>query len=475
MSQKLVPVIMAGGKGTRLWPLSRAQAPKQFIQFLGDHTLFQKTLERVSDSSLYEAPIIVTNDEFRFLVAEQARQSGIKLAAIILEPVARNTAPAIAASAQVARALYGDRALLQILASDHEINPDESYFRAVQVARDVAATGRLVTFGIRPTEPATGYGYIKAGEAILPGANAIGSFVEKPSLEAARDLLAVGGYFWNSGMFVFPLQTLSEEFAAHAPEVWNAADRAVAKSLKDLDFTRLDQDCFASSPDVSIDYALMEKTALGAVVPSSFSWSDLGAWDAIWKLGAHDENGNVTDGNATLVNTKNSLVISHNGHLAVQGMENVAVIASEDAVYVGKLEESQSVGQLVKILSRKPETAKLTREHPTSYRPWGGYTSVLNGERFQVKRIFVDPDKKLSLQKHHHRSEHWIVVKGTAEVTIGDRVQMLRENESVYIPQGEVHRLANPGKIMLELIEVQTGSYLGEDDIIRIVDEFGRQ
>nr|WP_316655759.1 mannose-1-phosphate guanylyltransferase/mannose-6-phosphate isomerase [uncultured Gellertiella sp.] len=475
MSQKIVPVIMAGGKGTRLWPLSRSSAPKQFIRFIGDRTLFQKTLERVADTALYEAPVVVTNEEFRFLVAEQAREIGMTLATIILEPVARNTAPAVAAAAALIRTTSGDTALMQLLASDHEIDAGDSYFDCVRTARDVALSGRLVTFGILPSEPATGYGYIQAGEAISAAANAILKFVEKPPVETARAMLEAGGYFWNSGMFVFPVRLLSEEFARHAPEAWNAAERAVAKSTRDLDFTRLDAGSFAASPDISIDYAIMEKTVHGAVVPSSFAWSDLGSWDSIWKLGQRDENGNVTDGNATLVNTRNSLVISHNGHLAIQGMDNVAVIASEDAVYVGRLEDSQNVGQLVKLLGARPATARLTEQHPTSYRPWGGYTSILNGDRFQVKRIFVQPDKKLSLQKHHHRSEHWIVVKGTAEVTIGDRVQMLRENESVYIPQGEIHRLANPGKIMLELIEVQTGSYLGEDDIIRIVDEFGRQ
>lgn len=475
MIQKIVPVIMAGGKGTRLWPLSRATAPKQFIRFLGERTLFQKTLERVSDPALYEAPIVVTNEEFRFLVAEQARQVGLKPATILLEPVARNTAPAIAAAAIAARKAFGGEVMIQVLPSDHEIAADETYVRAVALAREVAASGRLVTFGILPTEPATGYGYIKTGELVAPGAHAIERFVEKPALKKARDMLAVGGFFWNSGMFVLPLPTLQEEFAAHAPDVWSMAERAFAKAAADLDFTRLDAEAFSASPDVSIDYAIMEKTRRGAIVPSAFAWSDMGSWDQIWKLGKHDENGNVSDGKATLIDSRNSLVISHGSHIAVQGMENVAVIASEDSVYVGRLDEAQSVGALVKHLASHKETEKLTREHPTSYRPWGGYTSILSGERFQVKRIFVDPGKKLSLQKHHHRSEHWIVVRGTAEVTIGETVTTLRENESVYIPQGEVHRLENPGKIVLELIEVQTGSYLGEDDIIRINDEFGRQ
>lgn len=474
MSQKIVPVIIAGGTGTRLWPLSRAYAPKQFILFLGERTLFQETLERVSDPALYEAPIIVTNEDFRFLVAEQSRQISTKPAAIVLEPMARNTAAAIAAAAAVARTTAGSEALVQGLPSDHEIAADDTYARAVALARDIAATGRLVIFGILPIEPATGYGYIKAGDVVAPGDHAIESFVEKPQLEKARDMVAVGGYFWNLGLFVFPLPALQEEFAAHAPEVWNPAERALAKAALDLDFTCLDAECFSASPDVTMDYAIMEKTQCGAVVPSAVAWSDMGSWDQIWKLGKHDDNVNVTDVKATLGNSRNSLVISHVGHVAVQGMDHVAVIVSEGSVYVGRLDEAQAVGALVKQLAAHKETEKLTREHPTSYQPWGSYTSILNGERFQVKRILVDSGKKLSLQKHHHRSEHWIVVRGTAEVTIGDTITMLRENESVYIPQGAVHRLENPGKIVLELIEVQTGSYLGEDDIIQINDEFGR-
>ncbi|TCR73223.1 mannose-1-phosphate guanylyltransferase/mannose-6-phosphate isomerase [Rhizobium sp. BK376] len=474
MVGKIVPVIMAGGKGTRLWPLSRASAPKQFIQFIGDTTLFQNTLTRVSDPELYEAPIVLTNEEFRFLVAEQARELNIKLAGVLLEPVARNTAAAVAAAATLVTELFGKDAVMHVLGSDYEIDASTTYFDCVRTARDTAVAGKLVTFGIAPTEPATGYGYIESGKGLATGAHVVKRFVEKPPLEKAEAMIAAGGFYWNSGMFMFSADQLLSEMKEYAPEVEKAASKSVSKATRDLDFTRLDAEAFAKSPDISIDYALMEKTENAAVVPSPFTWSDLGSWDSVWKVGKRDADGNVAAGDTTLVNTKNSLVMTHGVHLAVQGLEDVAVIASEDAVYVGHLRDSQEVGKLVKLLAGHKKTSKLTETHPTSYRPWGGYTSVLNGDRFQVKRIFVLPGKKLSLQKHHHRSEHWIVVKGTAEVTIGENVQMLRENESVYIPLGEVHRLANPGKILLELIEVQTGSYLGEDDIIRLVDEFGR-
>ncbi|MBW6423554.1 mannose-1-phosphate guanylyltransferase/mannose-6-phosphate isomerase [Rhizobium sp. XQZ8] len=474
MTSKIIPVIMAGGKGTRLWPLSRSSAPKQFIQFVGEQTLFQSTLKRVDDAALYEAPIVITNEDFRFLVAEQARELGIKLSGILLEPIARNTAPAVAAAAAFVAQRFGDDALLHVLASDHDIVADATYFDTVRTAKKTALSGKLVTFGITPTEPATGYGYIEIGEKLASGAHAVKRFVEKPALPEAEKMLAAGGFAWNSGTFLFRASQVLEEMSTYAPEVEKAARAALSKASSDLDFTRLDAEAFGASPDISVDYAIMEKTANAAVVPSSFTWSDLGSWDAVWKLGTRDEEGNVATGKATLINTKNSLVMSRTSHLAVQGLDGVAVIASEDAVYVGRLEDSQDVGKLVKHLAAAKATAGLTETHPTSYRPWGGYTSVLNGDRFQVKRLFVTPGKKLSLQKHHHRSEHWICVKGTAEVTIGEVTKVVRENESVYIPQGEVHRLANPGKIMLEMIEVQTGSYLGEDDIIRIVDEFGR-
>ncbi|MBW9118003.1 mannose-1-phosphate guanylyltransferase/mannose-6-phosphate isomerase [Rhizobium cauense] len=474
MTQKIVPVIMAGGKGTRLWPLSRAAAPKQFIQFIGDKTLFQETLLRVSDPTLYEPPVVLTNEEFRFLVAEQARELDIDLAAILLEPVARNTAAAVAAAATLVRDRFDEDTVMHVLGSDYEILADDTYFDSVRIAAATAREGKLVTFGIEPTEPATGYGYIEGGKTLSTGARAVARFIEKPPANKAEDMVASGGFYWNSGMFMFSVSRLLTEMRTFAAESLKAAEMAVAKGSSDLDFIRLDKAAFAASPNISIDYAIMEKTSNAAVVPSPFKWSDLGSWDSVWKSGTRDADGNVAAANTTVVNTKNSLIMTHGVHLAVQGMDDIAVIASEDAVYVGRLQDSQDVGNIVKMLAAAPSTSQLTETHPTSYRPWGGYTSVLNGDRFQVKRIFVTPGKKLSLQKHHHRSEHWIVVKGTAEVTIGENVQMLRENESVYIPLGEIHRLANPGKIMLELIEVQTGSYLGEDDIIRIVDEFGR-
>ncbi|MGI2033614.1 mannose-1-phosphate guanylyltransferase/mannose-6-phosphate isomerase [Rhizobium panacihumi] len=474
MTQKIIPVIMAGGKGTRLWPLSRSSAPKQFIQVVNETTLFQETLERVANGAVYEAPVVITNQDFRFTVAEQAREVGIDLSAIILEPVARNTAAAIAAAAFHLKQVFGEDAVLQILASDHEIDAGRDWSEAIATALKTANSGRIVTFGIKPTEPATGYGYIEQGESLSSGAHKVKRFVEKPQLDVAEQMLAAGGFFWNSGIFMCRADLLLNELESFAPSVHAAASSAVENASVDLDFVRLDEKSFAASPDISIDYAVMEKTANAAVVAASFAWSDLGSWDSVWKLGDKDDNGNVVIGHATVMNTENSLVLSRASHIAVQGLKDVAVIASEDAVYVGRMEDAQDVGKLVKHLAKAEATAKLTETHPTCYRPWGGYTSILNGDRFQVKRLFVLPGKKLSLQKHFHRSEHWICVKGTAEVTIGDTVTFVRENESVYIPQGDLHRLYNPGRIMLEMIEVQTGSYLGEDDIVRVSDEFGR-
>lgn len=321
MADKIIPVIMAGGKGTRLWPLSRASAPKQFIQFIGDKTLFQATLIRVSDDTRYEPPIVITNEDFRFLVAEQARELNLKLSGILLEPMARNTAPAVAAAATIAAQQFGEDALVQVLASDHEITADERYFDAIDTARNTAKLGKLVTFGIRPTEAATGYGYIEIGEALASGAHAVKRFVEKPALAQAEAMLAAQSFVWNSGIFLFQAGLMLEEMKRHAPALLKAATASVAKATQDLDFTRLEATSFAACPDISVDYAIMEKTSNAAVVPSSFAWSDMGSWDAVWKLGERDEAGNVASGNATIVNTKNSLIMSRNSHLAVQGLD----------------------------------------------------------------------------------------------------------------------------------------------------------
>jgi len=474
MTKLIVPVVLAGGQGTRLWPMSRAARPKQFLPLTGPTSLFQATLLRVSDAEVYAKPIIVTNAEYRFLVAEQALEIGCVLGGVLLEPVARNTAVAIAAAAAYAMSHFGADAILHVLPSDHDVLVDEGYAVSAQRAADAARSGKLVTFGIVPTLPETGYGYIKTGNSVGDGVFSVDRFVEKPNRETAEDMLASGGFLWNSGMFMLGASKFLQECEAFAPATFTAAVEAVAKAKEDLDFVRLDEAEFAQAPNISVDYAIFEKTSDAVVVPVSFHWSDLGSWDAVWKVGTKDSSENVTSGAVTLNNVSHSLVMTEHAHIAIDGLDDIAVIASNDAIYIGKLSEAQKVGAMVKVLRGNASTAALTEIHKTAYRPWGGYSSVVSGERFQVKRLFVKPGKKLSLQKHHHRSEHWVVVRGTAEVTVDGKVTMLSENQSIYLPLGCTHRLANPGKIELELIEVQTGSYLGEDDIIRIEDEFGR-
>ncbi|WP_417308063.1 mannose-1-phosphate guanylyltransferase/mannose-6-phosphate isomerase [Devosia sp.] len=473
-TQLIVPVILAGGQGTRLWPMSRSARPKQFLDLVGKNSLYQQTLERVTDSARYLPPVIVTNAEYRFLVAEQAQEMGLMPSAVLLEPVARNTAAAIAAAAFYVAEQFGADAVMHVLASDHSVTVDDNYRWSIDTAAAAARAGKLVTFGITPSAPETGYGYIEQSAALGDGVHAVARFVEKPERARAEEMLAAGGYFWNSGTFMLGVGTFLAEIERLSPETHAAARASVTAATRDLDFTRLEGSSFATAPNISVDYAVFEKSQAVALVPVTYTWSDLGAWDAVWKAAEHDGDGNSVRGPATLNNTHNALVVTDRAHVAVEGLDDVAVIATEDAVYVGKLSEAQKVGPMVKQLRADPETAALTEIHRTAYRPWGGYSSILNGERFQVKRLFVKPGKRLSLQKHHHRAEHWIVVSGTAEVTIDGEVTMLSENQSIYLPLGCVHRLANPGKILLELIEVQTGSYLGEDDIIRIEDEFGR-
>lgn len=471
---KLVPVIMAGGQGTRLWPMSRSARPKQFLPLTGPESLFQETLRRVADTGRYGPALILTNSDYRFIVAEQAQELGAPLAGVLLEPVARNTAAAIAAAAAYAVAHIDPEAVLHVLPSDHAVLADAGYWQSVDVAAAAATAGLLVTFGITPTYPETGYGYVQRGDALPEGVFKVARFTEKPNRETAEQMLAAGGYAWNSGMFMLKASAVLEEMRRLAPKTYQAATSGVQNARNDLDFVRIDETSFAAAPDISVDYAIFEKTDKAAVLPVAFPWSDLGAWDAVWKVSDKDGVGNVATGPVTFSNTTNALVVSDKAHVVVEGLDDIAVIASEDAIFVGRLSEAQKVGPIVSRLKKQAATQALTETHKTAYRPWGGYSSVANGERFQVKRLFVKPGKKLSLQKHHHRSEHWIVVRGTAEVTIDGSVQMVAENQSVYLPLGCTHRLANPGKILLELIEVQTGSYLGEDDIIRIEDEFGR-
>jgi mannose-1-phosphate guanylyltransferase len=454
--------------------MSRAARPKQFLPLTGSLSLFQQTLLRVADRELYAPPVVITNADYRFIVAEQAADLDQYLSGILLEPLARNTAPAIATAAVFVRQQFGSEAVLLVLPSDHEVIAGAEYHAAIQQAAGAAEEGQLVTFGIVPTHPETGYGYIRTDAVPDQSAREVIRFVEKPDRSAAEQMLLEGGYYWNSGMFMFRADSFLAECETLTPETLAAAEGAVAAALIDLDFVRLDPAAFAAAPNISVDYAIFEKSECVAAIAVQFPWSDLGSWDAIWKTSARDDGENVSRGPVTLSNVRRSLVFSEHAHVAVDGVEDVAVIATHDAVYVGRLSQAQQVSALVKGLKANKATAALTETHQTAYRPWGGYSSVLSGDRFQVKRLFVKPGKKLSLQKHHHRAEHWVVVRGTAEVTLDGSVSVLTENESIYLPLGCTHRLANPGRIDLELIEVQTGSYLGEDDIIRLEDEFGR-
>jgi len=468
----LIPLILSGGSGTRLWPVSRKNLPKQFLALAGKGTLFQQTIARTRQLPDVAAPIVVASEDHRFLAADQLLEAGIRDASIVLEPLARNTAPAIALGAL--QALQRDpEAMLLVLPADHLIGDTDAFVEAVRQAQPLAAQDWLVTFGIRPDRPETGFGYIRRADAIDRHGYRVEQFVEKPDLATAQSYLADGGYDWNSGMFLFKAARYLEELAAHAPAMLEAVRMAHAKATVDLDFVRIDRDAFARVPDDSIDYAVMEKTRRAAVIPVSCAWSDIGSWSALWLTGDKDADGNLREGDTLAVDTHRSLLRSHDRHLlATVGVDDLIVVTTPDATLVAHRDAAQDVKKIVEQLKAAGRSEHSL--HRVVHRPWGNYDSLEEGERFQVKRIQVKPGASLSLQKHHHRAEHWIVVSGTAEVTCDDKVFLLGENQSTYIPLGSKHRLRNPGKVVLELIEVQSGSYLGEDDIVRFDDVYGR-
>ena len=463
----LLPVILSGGSGTRLWPLSREAYPKQFLPLAGELTMLQATWHRVA-AIAGRAPLVVANEEHRFVAAEQLQQVGATPEAILLEPVGRNTAPAIAIAALEAGRQGGDAVLL-VLPSDHVIGDEAAFQRAVTAAMPAATTGKLVTFGIVPSGPETGYGYIKA--AAGSQVRAVERFVEKPDLTTAESYVASGEYFWNSGMFLFKASRYLDELRKFNPSMMSACEQALEQASIDQDFIRLSPAAFAACPSDSIDYAVMERTQDAVVVPLDAGWSDVGSWSALWEVSDKDANGNAHHGDVIEIDCRNTYAYGSR-LIALVGLEDVVVVETDDAVMVGHRDRVQDVKELVSQI--KKEGRSEAAAHRKVYRPWGAYDSIDNGSRFQVKRITVKPGAVLSLQMHHHRAEHWIVVSGTAEVTRGDEIILLTENQSTYIPLGVTHRLRNPGKLPLGLIEVQSGSYLGEDDIVRFEDQYGR-
>ncbi|HVT34613.1 MAG TPA: mannose-1-phosphate guanylyltransferase/mannose-6-phosphate isomerase [Nevskiaceae bacterium] len=468
----LSPVILSGGSGTRLWPLSRKNLPKQFLALSGDATLFQQTVERTRALAGVGAPIVVCSEEHRFLVAEQLRALNVEGASILLEPMPRNTAPAIALAA--CQALANDaEATLLVLPADHLIGDTSSFAEAVGKALPLAEQGWLVTFGIRPEAPETGFGYIKRAEAAGAAGFRVERFVEKPDAATAQKYVEAGDYEWNSGMFLFKASRYLDELQQHAPTIYAAGKAAFEKAKADLDFVRVDKEAFAASPDTSIDYAVMEKTTRAAVVPVSCAWSDIGSWDALWAASQRDGDGNRLEGDVIAIDSRNCFVRGTDRRLvAALGLDDIVIVDTPDAVLVAPRTRVQDVKRLVERI--KSDGRQEHMFHRKVYRPWGSYDSIDMGDRFQVKRITVKPGAALSLQKHHHRAEHWVIVSGTAEVTRNDEVFLVAENESTFLPLGAVHRLRNPGKVPLELIEVQSGSYLGEDDIVRLEDVYGR-
>jgi mannose-1-phosphate guanylyltransferase/mannose-6-phosphate isomerase len=469
MDRRIIPLIMCGGAGTRLWPASREGRPKQFLPLFGARSTFQDTLKRVSDATLFERPIVITNATYRFMVLEQLAEIGIA-ADVLLEPMRRDSGPAIAAGAAFAQVRDNDAVVLA-LAADHVVGDTPAFVAACRQGLIAAESGRIVTFGVKPERAATEYGYISPGETVSGEVRSVAKFVEKPNQATAEDYIKAG-YLWNCGNFMFRASVLLDEYCQVDAASVQAVSDAVTKAGRDLGFITLDAEAFGSARAISIDYAVMEKTARAAVVPVSCGWSDVGSWYAVWELSDKDAQGNAALGPAVFEDSRNCNVSTDKALVALEGVDDLVVVATQDAVLVSRQKDANGLKRLFAKL--KIVAPQVTEDHLKVHRPWGSYQSVDNGERHQVKRIIVKPGSRLSLQKHHHRSEHWIVVRGTAQVTVNDLVKTVHENESIYIPMGAVHRLENPGKILLELIEVQTGSYFGEDDIIRIEDDYRR-
>lgn len=463
----LIPIIMAGGSGTRLWPLSRSLYPKQFLPLAGDNSMLQETVQRLEKLETTQ-PVTICNEEHRFIVAEQLRTGGM-LGKIVLEPEGRNTAPAIAVAVHIVAG--EDDPVVLVLAADHVIADTEEFTAVVNKAMPLAEAGKLVTFGIVPTSAHTGYGYIKRGTSVGNGFS-VDCFVEKPDAATAEEYLASNEYYWNSGMFLFKASAYLQELEQYRPDIADACKAAVADVRNDLDFVRLDEKAFCACPDESIDYAVMEKTEHAVVVPLDAGWNDIGSWSAMWDVAEKNTDGNASKGDVIHCNSKDCYVYGEERLVATIGLQDTVIVDTKDALLVAARDSVQDVKSVVAEL-KKANREELTT-HREVFRPWGKYDSVDLGERYQVKRITVNPGAKLSVQMHHHRAEHWIVVSGTAQVTNGDKTFLVSENQSTYIPVGVVHSLENPGKLPLELIEVQSGSYLGEDDIIRFEDNYGR-
>ncbi|HEY1735944.1 MAG TPA: mannose-1-phosphate guanylyltransferase/mannose-6-phosphate isomerase, partial [Methylovirgula sp.] len=459
------------GCGTRVWPESRESLPKQFIPLIGSRSTFQMTVENLATSDLFETPIVISNADYRFLVFEQLKEIG-RTARIVLEPVRRDSGPAVAVGAELA-AQIAPGTIVAILAADHIVRDHKGFVESCRHAADAAAAGYIVTLGIRPTEPATGYGYIKTGKTVLEDGTVLKAeaFVEKPNAETAKAYCAQN-YLWNAGNFFFRADVMQEELRQHAPAILEAATNAVLKARKEFEFLVLDKDSLAQAPKKSIDYAVMELTDKAAVVPADIGWSDVGTWAAVYELSQRDASGNSIRGQGVIMDANNVHIRSDDHLTTVVGVDNVVVVTTQDAVLVLDRAHGDKVKELVDLL--RAQNRREALEHKRSYRPWGYYQSIDEGSRYQVKRIVVKPGGQLSLQKHLHRAEHWVIVRGTAEVTRNNEILLIHENESIYLPHGTIHRLKNPGRIDLELIEVQTGSYLGEDDIVRIEDVYNR-